>query len=149
MDETWCVLQIAIALSMTGHMEKAIEIFYALKASMEKTHIEGYEMTDRYLGILNSLTWALGVSKRHKECLPICDEGIAFSKMRRNSHYHPLFMSNKAYNLLYLERAEEAITLIKKVYAYFYAQGRYVELSQIKEPVEREFNIKIDSIELP
>ena len=149
LDEVWLINQFAIACFLKDLPEKSAGIFTALKSAIDRRDVYGDELINTYASLLYNLSKNLSLLKRYEECLNVCDEGIEWSTKHRNSFHHPLFMSNKSYCLLHLGRKEEAVGLLKMVYAIFMGFGRYSELSQIKNYVEMEFDIKIDSLDIP
>ena len=146
LDEVWSVNQIAIAYLLEGDVERSTDVLLALKSSVEKGYIEDVELVNKYISILYNLSNNLGKLQRHEECLEICDIGVELARKYRNYLHYPLFLSNKAYNLLHLGRKDEAIIVLERVCALFWGLERYKELLEIRGYAEREFGIKVNNL---
>ena len=140
-DEIIIINQIATAHSFISSLAKSTDILLKLKVSMDNGYIDDDEKIKTYITILYNITKNLGLLKRYDESLEICDIGINLCIKYQNSFLHPMILFNKAYCLLHLEKKEEGINILEKVYALFIGNDRLTELAEIKNYVEKEFGI--------
>lgn len=142
-DEIKLINQIAVSYSFLTSVEKSTEILLKLKTSIDKGYVDGDEKIKTYIPLLYNITKNLGLLKRFGESIPICDTGIELCLTHRNSFYYPMFLFNKAYCLLHLDKKQEGIDFLEKIYALLTGYERFAELSKIESYVEKEFGISI------
>jgi len=147
LGEIWAINQIASIYLEKKMYENALVIFLGLKESIDNGYLEGDEKIRIYISILYNITTSQGLLKKHKDCLPFCDMGIELCTKYQYTYCHPLFLFNKSYNLLYLERFQEAESYINKAFSLFYGLDRHLELESGKNFLKKEFGNKISFFE--
>ena len=145
-DEIWSINQLAIARFFLVSIEDSTKILLALKAAVDRNYIDGNDMANVYASILYNLSKNLGQMEMWGECLPICEAGVKWCYQSRNSYHYPLFLYNKAHCLFNLDKREEAISALKRVFAIFMGFERLMELASVKNSMKEKFGVEINCI---
>jgi len=148
LDELWLINQIAVAYILMGVIEKAADIFIALKMLIEKRFVEGDDLINIYSSVIYNLSKCFGILEKYEECIDVCLIGLDWCKRHRNSYHYPLLLSTKALCLLHIGKLDEGKDVLKKSYALFMGFERYEELQLTINYVENEFGIEINSLEV-
>jgi len=141
-DEILLINQIAVAQAKTS-ADRCADMLFQLKTCLDEGYIDEEEKSRTYMHILFNLSNILGILKRYEDCLPICEKGIEFCVKHENSHFHPMFMFNRACCLLGLGREKNGIAQLEEAYAVVKAVKRLTELAIMKNYVEEVFGITI------
>jgi len=147
-DEAWSLNHIALVYFQRKKIEESTDILFYLKDAVNNSWLGGDEKIRLYIAVIYNLTTNLGILKKHKDCLPICDIGVKLCLKYQHSHHHPMLVFNKAYNLLHLKKEQEAMSLLEKCINLFSGFERHNELSQIEEFLKNEFQIEISPLKL-
>jgi len=141
-DEILLINQIAVAQAKTS-ADRCAKMLFQLKTCLDGGYIDEEEKSKTYMHILFNLSNILGILKRYEDCLSICEKGIEFCVKHENSHFHPMFMFNRACCLFGLDKKNEGIVQLEETYAIVKAVKRFTELTIMKNYVEETFGITI------
>ncbi len=141
---------IAIAYGKTGGMDKAIEIYYAIKQFYDR-HATNIDNVLRTLPtIYYNLSKYLGLSGRYDECIRICEDGIRYIKLSGKYFYYASIMYNLAWVLVRRKNSgdiERAKLVIKKAYCSCLLTDPSVSLLQkIKDMYKNNYNEELPTL---
>jgi transcriptional regulator with XRE-family HTH domain len=135
---------IAETYDLNGEPDKAIDLLLKMSKSVRKYYVDEHEKTRSLAFILSNLSACLGMQKRYKEALDLCDEAI--EECKRNQVYGvlPVLTFNKACSLFYLNRNKDVKRLLRQAYYGSMVMGLESLTTQIKDFALSEFKINIE-----
>lgn len=142
-NEITIINRIAEALFNLGEKEKAVQVLYGVKDSMDANYANGWEKSRTYPALFYNLSKVLGLSERHYEayeaCLTAKQWAIKYNKMR----VLPSILANLAHCLFLKGDMSGVCEHIHQ--AYYSARGmeQHRLADMIRDVAKREYNIDI------
>lgn len=112
--------------------EKASQILYALRESMDEFCIDMKEKAKMYPTVLYNLTKALCELKQYDDVIKLCVLGEDFCIKSNKARTIPLLMTNRAWCLIEKGCLEEARPILKQTYYFLLAIKKYKEAEATK-----------------
>jgi transcriptional regulator with XRE-family HTH domain len=124
--------------------DKAIGLLYSLASNIRKNVMDANEKTLALTFVLFSLSDYLGLQKRYREALNVCNEAIKISHENAMFGLVPMLLLNKAYALYYLNERKEIKNLLLQAYYSHLAIGQVSNADIIREKAKIDFAIDLN-----
>lgn len=138
-EEIVAVNTLGIIYSELHEYEKASQLFYALKESMDKYCIDANEKAKMYPTVLYNLTKVLCKLKQYDEVIRLCVIGEDFCIVNNKARTIPLLMTNRAWCLIEKGCLEEARPILKQTHYFLLAIKEYNNAEIVKDYYFEQF----------
>jgi tetratricopeptide (TPR) repeat protein len=128
-DELLLLNMMAVAYAEIEGIDKAIEIWFALKQNYEKQYNINAQENPRYREIVLNICVGLKNAERFEECLAIAEEGLKEALIHHEMRTHIIYFKQKAWCLMKLGRKEEGRELYKKFLMLAHIMDGYATVS--------------------
>lgn len=142
-NEIVVINAIAVKCYHMQQMEYAIELLQDIKKYMDNKILDQEEKAKKYPMILLNLSSWLNNSKRYKEALELCEEGIWVCKSYGKIHPLPELFVTKGVILANLSQKEKAKDTFQKASHLFDILEREKEKQELCHRVKKEFAITL------
>lgn len=129
---------------LRGDIDKAIDILFSLKESLEKNCVDIMQLGKNYPMVIYNLTKYLGLSQRGEEAIKLCDKGKDICIGSGNYKSLPLITLNKSYCLFELGYLKESKKLALQAYYSTDMLDMHSSRENVKGYIKEKFNIALD-----
>lgn len=145
-NEITIIGEIAATYHRLGDSEKAVQIIYGLKASMNRNYMDEWEKSRTYPMILFNLSVYLGALERNEEMYDACIEVKQYAIKYNNMRVLPRVLATIAhYHFLKEDYVGYKSTLLE---AYFSARGmgQYSLSNLIAKIAKERYNVDVEAV---
>lgn len=142
-NEIAIINRIAEAYFNLNEKEKAVQILYSVKNSMDANYANGWEKSRTYPALMYNLSKILGLSERHDEAYEACLTAKYWAIKYNNMRVLPSILANIAH-CLFLKG--DMLGVREHIHqAYYSARGmeQFRLADMVRDVAKREYNIDI------
>ena len=144
-NEAQIVNNIATCYFNVGRPERAVDIYYEVKTSLEKSFVDFDEKADKYTLVLYNLSKILGIIGRYGEGIEIAETGRKACIRANKARLLPRMVANKAWCLYEIGDKKNCQKLLNQAYYGLETLDLFTEAETIKAYAKDKLNLKINN----